>query len=144
MTSCEHHGVSCAEEKLSPTQRQVFDILKNNAEPMSAYEVLAEMTQSKVTAPPTVYRALSILIDRGLVHRIESLNAYACCDGDHGHRSWFYTICEKCQRAEENELPSAVATMMAEVMQKTGFLPRNLTYEVAGLCQSCQAVETPR
>ena len=47
---------------------------------VKAYDLLAELDrQGGAAKPPTVYRALDFLMAHGLVHRLESLNAYVGC-----------------------------------------------------------------
>ena len=54
-----------------------------------------------ISAPPTVYRALGQLTARGLVHRLESLNAFvACAHPRHGEGTAF-AICGDCGVVEE-------------------------------------------
>ena len=48
-------------------------------------------------APITVYRALDFLRDNGLVHRIESRNAFVACVNNHGGDDLVvFLICERC------------------------------------------------
>jgi Fe2+ or Zn2+ uptake regulation protein len=48
-------------------------------------------------APITVYRALDFLMENGLVHRIESRNAFLACAHDHDATSMVaFLICERC------------------------------------------------
>ena len=58
-------------------------------------------TRTRRAAPPTVYRALEFLCREGLVHKIESLNAYVGC-GAPGHASAAqFLICRACGTAAE-------------------------------------------
>jgi Fur family transcriptional regulator, zinc uptake regulator len=53
--------------------------------------------------PPTIYRALDFLTKSGLIHRIESLNAYAACaHAPAGPQHVFFT-CERCGNVAEVE-----------------------------------------
>ena len=65
---------------------EVYDALRTLNRPMSAYQVLDQVREHGISAPPTVYRALEQLVEQGRVHRLESMNAYvACCDPEHQH-----------------------------------------------------------
>ena len=69
---------------------------------MSAYAILDAVQNARITAPTTVYRALSRLIADGAVHRLESLNAYvACSDLPHLHGSSVFAICRDCGHVDE-------------------------------------------
>src|SRR5690606_22655936 len=72
----------CAERgvQLTPLREKVLQIVWKSHKPVGAYDVLDELARSHKSArPPTVYRALDFLIAEGLIHKIESLNAYLGC-----------------------------------------------------------------
>ena len=61
----------------------VLKILQTSEQPMSAYEILGKLRdKNPKIAPPTIYRTLSDLVERGRAHRLESLNAYIACKTD--------------------------------------------------------------
>ena len=71
-------------QKFTPIRRQVLQALLSSHRPLGAYEVIDELAKSMPRpAPITVYRALDFLMENGLVHRIESRNAYLACAHDH-------------------------------------------------------------
>lgn len=78
-------------------------LLRKQKRPMSAYDILEKLRPSGVRAAPVVYRALEALIKEGLVHRIQTLNAYlACnCSSEHDHAISVLTICSQCRAVEE-------------------------------------------
>ena len=89
------------------------------------------------SAPPTVYRALEFLLAQGLIHRIESLNAYVGCvhpDGDHGGQFLICTGCGATAEVHDPRVDAAVARRAEEL----GFAVARKTIEVAGLCPPCQ------
>ena len=74
-THCDAAGI-----RLTPIRQRVLELVWQNHEPVKAYDILDKLKQAKSSsAPPTVYRALDFLQDEGLVHKIESLNAYVGC-----------------------------------------------------------------
>ena len=75
--ACLRDGV-----QLTPLRRRVLDIFSGSVAPLGAYAILEELSrrEGKHVAPPTVYRTLDFLLERGFVHKIESLNAYAPCE----------------------------------------------------------------
>ena len=75
--------------------------------PLGAYEVIDELAKSMPRpAPITVYRALDFLMENGLVHRIESRNAYLACAHDHDAAAMVaFLICERC--GSVGEIPAA-------------------------------------
>ena len=86
--------------KLSRNNKLVLDALADAGRPMGAYELIDAVRPAGITAPPTVYRALSKLIDMGAVHRVESRNAFVACNGCHDEGgSVMLMLCNKCGRA---------------------------------------------
>ena len=93
--------------------------------------------ERRPTAPPTVYRALEFLLAQGLIHRIESLNAYVGCvhpDGDHGGQFLICTGCGATAEVHDPRVDAAVARRAEEL----GFAVARKTIEIAGLCPPCQ------
>lgn len=134
---CELRGV-----RLTASRRRVLELIWRSHDPVGAYAILdALRAEGHVAAPPTVYRALEFLSEQGLVHRIESRNAYVgCADPEHGHASQFL-ICGRCGAASEindGRIPGAIGQCAREV----GFRVQHLVVEVIGLCPSC-AAQTP-
>lgn len=62
-----------------------MDVLGATLRPLSAYDLMEALWTRGVRAATTVYRSLHRLTGPGLVHRLESVNAYVACshDGDH-------------------------------------------------------------
>src|SRR5262249_4599385 len=96
-----HHAEQvCADraQRFTPIRRQVLQALLSSHRPLGAYEVIEELARSMPRpAPITVYRALEFLMANGLVHRIESRNAYLACAYDHDAAAMVaFLICESC------------------------------------------------
>ncbi len=85
-------------QKFTPIRRQVLQALLSSHRPLGAYEVIDELAKSMPRpAPITVYRALDFLMENGLVHRIESRNAFLACAHDHDETSMVaFLICDHC------------------------------------------------
>ena len=118
-------------------QSQVFDVLNGADSPLSAYDVLGELRAvNPKIAPTTVYRALSALSEKGLVHRLESLNAYmACQHEDHQHEA-VLAICDDCGTVEENVAPELLESL-THLTGKSGFAPSRHVVEIHGTCADC-------
>ncbi|GAF76572.1 unnamed protein product, partial [marine sediment metagenome] len=65
-------------QKLTRNQDVVIKALAAIGQPLSAYRILDLdcVRDAGLKAPLTIYRALDKLVALGLVHRIESLNAF--------------------------------------------------------------------
>src|SRR5262245_2954665 len=132
---CEARG-----QRLTPMRRRVLETLAQSHRALGAYEVMDRLAaDGPRPAPITVYRALDFLLDNGLVHRIESRNAFLACIGDHAGESaasTLFLICERCGAVGE-----ASSTAVAETLQATaravGFTPRARVIEITGICSHC-------
>jgi Fur family zinc uptake transcriptional regulator len=87
-------------------------------------------------APPTVYRALDFLMAQGLVHRLESLNAYIGCPRPYQRHRAQYLICERCGDAAEVEIAGLERTIAATAAAHE-FAVSGQTVEVRGVCGVC-------
>lgn len=121
-------------QRFTAPRQEVLGTLLEHGEAAKAYDIVEMMNDVK---PMTVYRALDFLASQGLVHRIESLNAYAPCVEDHcDHKDSQYLICEKCESITELH-NHKVDHMIADEIKKSGFTPKYKTLEVHGICKAC-------
>ena len=89
--------------QLTANQQYVLTGLKEADSPLSAYSLLERLRKPGFSAPAQVYRALDRLIERGLVHRLETVNAYVACSHptDCKHGSVAFAICDTCGYTDE-------------------------------------------
>ena len=118
-------------------QTAVLAILRASDCPHSAYDLLDSLKDiyPKI-APPTVYRALAALVERGQIHRLESLNAYVACQSEAHHQTSVLSICEDCGVVEETFEPDIFSRLSA-ALRKSGFSAQRHIIEVNGICASC-------
>jgi Fur family zinc uptake transcriptional regulator len=85
-------------QRLTPMRRHVLEALLASHRPLGAYEIIEHLSGHGRLAPITVYRALDFLRDHGLVHRIESRNAFVACVHNHAGDNDLivFLICERC------------------------------------------------
>ena len=136
-----HAEAVCAKrsQKFTPIRRQVLQALLSSHRPLGAYEVIDELAKSMPRpAPITVYRALDFLMANGLVHRIESRNAYLACAHHHDAAALVaFLICERCGAV--GEMPSTpVAQRLGAAARASGFAPKLSVIEITGTCAHCQ------
>ena len=128
--------------KLTRNQEIVFGALRASDVPLSAYEILdlGDVRDQGLKAPLTIYRALDKLCAQGLVHRIESLNAFVACDrGPHAEPVGFMS-CERCKKTVE--LPvGACEEILRSSAEANGFDLDKITVEISGRCTSCAAAD---
>ncbi len=129
---CEAKGL-----RFTPLRRRVLEFVWSSHKPVGAYALLDKLRNEDLgSAPPTVYRALDFLIENGLIHRIERMNAFVGCSHPGEAHRGFFLICAECGNAEElqaADLGEAIAAGAA----KRGFTARDMTLEVTGICGDC-------
>jgi len=131
---CARRGLN-----LTPIRRRVLEIVWRAHEPIGAYDILGELSKERdKAAPPTVYRALEFLMDAGLVHRIDSLNAFIGCDEPARTHVAQFLVCRKCHRVAEIDDP-AINRLLAEKSLAVGFRIEPTSLEIKGLCGDCEA-----
>jgi Fur family zinc uptake transcriptional regulator len=128
---CEQRG-----GKLTPLRKKVLTLLLESHGPAKAYDLLANLADDGSAKPPSVYRSLDFLLEMGLAHKIESLNAFvACGHWNHGHAAVFL-ICDRCGSADELHAQDSVKKLASEVAA-VDFRMRSAVIEVRGACHSC-------
>lgn len=126
-------------QRLTPIRRQVLEVLLESHKPLGAYEIIERSGKGARPAPITVYRALNFLREQGLVHRIESRNAFVACVNNHATGDVvLFLICERC--GEVGEAPgAAVAENLKVAARAAGFTPKAPVIEISGICANCRA-----
>lgn len=125
--------------QLTPLREKVLQIVWRSHKPVGAYDVLDELTRShKAARPPTVYRALDFLMSEGLIHKIESLNAYLGCTEAGATHSGQFLICRQCGATEEITDPK-LETALDQAAKRAHFIAERKVVEISGLCARCAA-----
>jgi Fur family zinc uptake transcriptional regulator len=123
--------------RLTRLRRRVLELVWRDHAAVKAYDLLRELDDEDGAAkPPTVYRALEFLMAHGLVHRLESLNAYVGCPRPERDHNGQFLICDACGEVSEFELPAIGAAIDAQA-DRVGFAIRARTVEVHGTCRGC-------
>ncbi|MBX3530519.1 MAG: transcriptional repressor [Rhizobiaceae bacterium] len=133
-----------ATRDLTRNQSLVLGALEHADGPLSAYTILDRLRDAGFRAPLQVYRALDKLTEFGLVHRLESLNAFvACAHGhDHGHAHAHgivaFAICDTCGKVDEFS-DDEVTSRLNGWARDAGFRASKTTIELRGECAGCLA-----
>ena len=128
--------------RFTKLRQDVFQEIAATYTSIGAYDVLARLAEKGTRlAPISVYRAIDALLEAGVIHRLESKNAYfACRRLDHtstGRRPIFLS-CEKCNAVMEADAEGIFETI-DRVSRTASFQPRVKFVEVSGLCRACAA-----
>ncbi len=123
--------------RLTPVRRRALEILLESHRAMGAYDVLERLSAEGFgKQPPVAYRALDFLVEQGLAHRVQRLNADAAslsAERDHSPAFLLWRSCEQVAEADSPELRATLSGLAASA----GFDIERSTVELLGLCARC-------
>lgn len=133
------HDHNLANVDLTRNQSLVFGKLESADGPLSAYTILDALRKNGLRAPLQVYRALDKLIALGLVHKLESLNAFVACDQSECNTRGgiAFAICDGCGQVDEFS-DEAITDHLSAWAQAKKFDLDNTVIELRGTCRSCE------
>ena len=130
---CNQRGVL-----LTTIRHQVLTLIWESHKAVKAYELLDRLRPLQAAAKPaTIYRALDFLIEQGLIHRVESLNAFVGCRCSDQQHEQLLLICKLCEQVDERPAPEVMSALLDESKQ-AGFMIHSKAIEIHGICISCQ------
>ena len=124
--------------KLTKNQSMVMKALLKANGPLSAYTILDQLRRKGLRAPLQVYRALDKLVEHGMAHRLESMNAFVACRHPDGESETMvaFTICESC--GEVTEIANdGFDSELHKLAGGAGFTVKKSTVELFGQCEAC-------
>ena len=124
--------------KLTKNQALVLKILTKASQPLGAYAILDKLRSHGFKAPLTVYRALEQLAGQGLIHKIESLNSWTTCCGEHQANPPVFEICNDCGNVTEH-FDEELLKNLNSMSERSGFMPDRSIIEIHGRCDDCGA-----
>ncbi len=136
----------CAQrgKRLTPIRRKVLEILLTQQRSVKAYELLELIRDVQPgAAPPTVYRALDFLVEEGLVHRLDAINAWSACLDAAGKPHDLLVVCTQCGAVAELSDPS-LNRQLARKVAAAGFALSGHETELRALCADCQGKQASR
>lgn len=144
-SACIHKAISVAEQlclsrgvQLTPMRHKVLELIWHSHKAVKAYDLLDQIRPVNDAAKPsTVYRALDFLLEQGLIHRVESLNAFVGCHCSGTRHDQLLLICTTCNTVEERSAPLVLSALAGE-LDNAEFIPQRKTIEIHGLCKSCR------
>lgn len=127
--------------RMTPLRKRVLETIAASHSAVGAYDLLEKLAKpgERRLAPISVYRALDSLVEAGLVHRLESRNAFFACHATHASdRRQVVLACSKCgtvaELAGERVFPA-----IAAIAVEAGFAMERVMVEVIGLCDPCRS-----
>ncbi len=123
--------------QLTPIRHQVLELIWASHKAVKAYELLDRIKpQMDAAKPATIYRALDFLLEQGLIHRVESLNAFVGCNSSAHQHEQLLLICNNCQDVEERSAPQVMQALALEIKQ-ADFIVHSKAIEIQGICAKC-------
>lgn len=131
--TCERRG-----SRLTGQRREVLNCVAQSHSAVGAYDIIERMAGlGPRPAPITVYRALDFLEAHGLVHKIESRNAFVACTHPHEGQPAAMLVCERCGLVAELDAPEMFESLQSAAKAQ-GFDVHRSVVELTGLCAPCQ------
>jgi Fur family zinc uptake transcriptional regulator len=123
--------------RLTGQRRDVLACVGESHAAVGAYDIIERMAaRGPRPAPITIYRALDFLMGHGLIHKIESRNAYVACSHAHDGAPAALMLCSACGTVAELDAAAAADLLRAGAAAQ-GFAPARLVIEMTGLCRAC-------
>lgn len=129
--------------RFTSLRQKVFEEIASTNTSIGAYDILDKLaTKGTRLAPISVYRAIDALMEAGVIHRLESKNAFFACrrlhhDFEKGKRP-IVLACEKCGAVAEVDSEGIFETIN-KIARGANFKPRVKFVEVSGTCPRCTA-----
>ncbi len=124
-----------AGHRLTGPRAAVVRAVADRAGSVTAEQLVAQLQPSGVSRA-TVYRALDLLEERGLLTRmhLDGYHGYAVCDAEHHH----HLLCRACGRVASVDARGVEAAIQ-RLAQQLEFRVDTHTLEFSGVCRPCQA-----
>jgi Fur family zinc uptake transcriptional regulator len=117
-----------------------LEILLSADGPLKAYDIIDIMRETgKRITPATMYRTLEFLLQYGLAHRVNILNAYVPCTKAHKHKLLMF-VCSACSKTEEINDP-VLDSFIQNRLAESGISLYDGSIEIQGTCRACSAKE---
>lgn len=134
-----HAAFGARGARLTQLREAVLRVLAESHAALGAYDIIDRLrARGRKVAPISVYRILDTLLEAGLVHRIESRNAFVACHGGHGEGNApiLFLVCDKCGTVAEAP-GGEIAESLKSSAGAAGFETRDSVIEASGLCRHC-------
>jgi len=127
--------------RFTDLREQVFTEIASTRGSIGAYDILEQLARKGTRlAPISIYRSIEALMDAGVIHRLESKNAYfACRRHEHGGKGRpIFLACENCGTVTE-VAAQPIFDAIKSLAETAGFEPKVKFVEVSGLCSECKS-----
>ena len=126
--------------RLTDLRLRVFKQIAASHHAVGAYDIIEQLSQTGTRlAPVSVYRAIEALIEAGVVHRLESKNAFFACHANHAsQRQNVVLSCGACGTIAEVDGETIFSAIDA-LANAQKFEQASRIVEITGRCAHCSA-----
>ncbi|MGI5912302.1 MAG: Fur family transcriptional regulator [Syntrophomonadaceae bacterium] len=122
--------------KVTPQRRIIIQVLDKSSKHLSAEEIADQVRKIEQSiSVATVYRNINLLVDLGVVSKLDLHNGPARYELNQGHNH--HLVCLGCG----NAIKLGVCPMQDEikrVIAENGFEVNSHHFEITGYCRECQ------
>ncbi len=124
--------------RVTEGRKAILRLLGNSQYAMSVKVIHDKLIQESQSIDlVTVYRTVSVLCSKNLVHHIGSVDGYtACCLGEHEH-SVGHSVCIECGKVDELEVDMTAFDSAVKSARRLGLTAGEVRVEITGLCTIC-------
>ena len=122
----------------TPNRHRVLEVIGNNSSPLSAQQIFDTLSRSDNINRVTVYRILDLLVDKGLVERINGGGrsfVYGLAPNDN-HPAHPHFFCKSCGNLECLN-PQSLNVDLQPMRRTFAGLIENVEVRVDGVCKNC-------
>ena len=126
--------------RITPQREMIVEAIVHSDRHLTADEIFAQVRQrTQVINIATVYRTLEVLVQRGLVSRVDLQDGqWVYTPNSHGPH--IHLVCRLCGGTLDAEY-RLIAPLIADLQAQYGFAADAQHLSIPGLCQACQKEE---
>jgi len=124
----------------TPNRQHVLEVIGNNSSPLSAQQIFDTLSRTDNINRVTVYRILELLVDKGLVDRINGGGrsfVYGLAPNEN-HPAHPHFYCKSCGNLECLN-PQSLNVDLQHMQRTFAGLIENVEVRVDGVCKNCLA-----
>lgn len=126
--------------RITRPRRSIVELLERSARPLTAGAIHEQLKRRRILVDlASVYRTLTVLEERGLIHRLATVEGVVRCEpGFEGSACHHHLVCSKCQSVREVRCDGLEA-LRRSIADESGYRIERHAVELVGLCPSCAA-----
>ncbi len=130
-------------KRFTSQQRELVEHIFARHKHFDPNELIEDLKQAgRQVSRATVYRTLTLLVDAGLLRRIE-VGTRTVYDHDYGYPAHDHFVCEECQTMIEFQNPR-LDEVLREVATQHQFQAEARALVIRGICADCNAARAAR